>query len=124
MNSILRHGWRGLLIALAMSLNQVNAAPPTPFPKADPAGTFPEQKIYQSPGQPWRIAVEDWEGARQRVASDSEWKQWLKNERQTVDDWMARYPTDRVEWRAGWWHDFVSPKDGSFLTWTNEIPGE
>ena len=31
---------------------------------------------------------------------------------------------DRVEWVAGWWHDFVSPKDGSFLTWTPEEPGQ
>ena len=31
---------------------------------------------------------------------------------------------DRVEWVAGWWHEFISPKDSSFLIWQPEIPGE
>jgi len=36
---------------------------------------------------------------------------------------MSRHQ-DRVEWQAGWWHNFVDPKDGSFLKWTDAIPGE
>jgi hypothetical protein len=36
---------------------------------------------------------------------------------------MARH-RDRVSWVAGWSNDFVSPKDGSKITWTEAIPGE
>ena len=31
---------------------------------------------------------------------------------------------DKVSWIAGWHHDFVSPMDGSFLTFTADEPGE
>lgn len=70
-----------------------------------------------------RQAREDFEGARKRIATDPEWQKWLAGQRAEVDDWMAKRQ-DRVEWVAGWWHDFVSPRDGSFLTWTAEEPGE
>lgn len=80
-------------------------------------------KMYDRDGHPWRGAREDWDGARQRVARDPAWAAWLARERRAVDDWM-RLRHDRPEWKAGWWHDFVSPKDGSRLTWTPEIPGE
>ena len=41
--------------------------------------------------------------------------------RAEVDDWMAKRH-DRLEWITGWWHEFVSPKDGSFLTFTPDPP--
>lgn len=41
--------------------------------------------------------------------------------RAEVDAWMSAQQ-DRVEWVAGWWHDFVSPTDGAFLTWTTTPP--
>ena len=62
-------------------------------------------------------------GARRRVAEDPAWAVWLGEERAAVDAWMAKH-RDRVEWVAGWSNDFVSPKDGSKLTWTEQIPGE
>ncbi|HTB79678.1 MAG TPA: heparinase [Opitutaceae bacterium] len=90
---------------------------------SSPEKIFPDLKIYDAQGRPWRIAQEDWDGARKRVASDPAWAAWLKRERAEVDAWIANHH-DRVEWAAGWSHDFVSPKDGSHLMWTDAIPGE
>ncbi|MCZ7638095.1 MAG: alginate lyase family protein [Verrucomicrobia bacterium] len=99
------------------------AAEPPRFPKPDPAQALAALKVYGPDGSPVRLPVEDWEGARRRVAADPAWQRWLTEQRGEVDDWMARRQ-DRVEWVSGWWHDFVSPKDGSFLTWTPDEPGE
>lgn len=93
------------------------------FPKPDPEKRFADVKVFDAQGRPWRSAVEDWAGARQRVARDPAWTQWLTDERAAVDAWMAKH-RDRVEWVAGWSHDGVSPKDGSALRWTEQIPGE
>jgi len=93
------------------------------FPKFSPEKTFSELKLYDAAGRPWRTAREDWDGARARIANDPVWKTWLANERAEVDRWMARH-RDRVEWIIGWHHDGVSPKDGSKLIWTEQIPGE
>jgi oligo-alginate lyase len=90
------------------------------FPKPNPGEAFRELKIYKD-GAPVRAAREDWEGARRRVANDPQWRAWLEQQRNTIDEWIAKR-TDRVEWIAGWHHDFVSPKDGSFLTWIPEPP--
>lgn len=84
---------------------------------------FAECKVYDAQGSPLRAPREDWDGARQRIAADAGWQSWLGAQRAEVDDWMAKR-RDRVEWVAGWWHDFVSPKDGSFLTWMPDEPGE
>lgn len=92
------------------------------FPKPDPARAFAGLKIYDAAGRPWRSAVEDWAGARRRVAHDPAWAAWLRRERAAVDAWMAKWH-DRVSWTCGWYHDFVSPKDGSQLIWTPAIPG-
>jgi hypothetical protein len=87
-----------------------------PFPKPSPERAFAELKHLDSKGSPLRRAREDWDGARQRAASP-QWRSWIATRRAELDDWMANRG-DRVEWIAGWWHDFVSPEDGSFLTWT------
>jgi Heparinase II/III-like protein. len=92
------------------------------FPKADPAATYAEFKSRDAQGDPLRRPREDWEGARARAGSTPAWKTWLAERRADIDDWMA-HRRDRVEWVAGWWHDFVSPKDGSYLTWTPDEPG-
>lgn len=92
------------------------------FPKPNPGEAFRELKIYKD-GSPVRMAREDWEAARRRVASDPAWVAWAEQQRKIVDDWIANR-SDRVEWIAGWHHDFVSPKDGSFLTWTPDPPGK
>ena len=94
-----------------------------PFSKHEPARAFAELKRFDSSGSPLRRAREDWAGARKRVESDEQWAKWIAARRSETDDWMARR-RDRVEWVAGWWHDFISPKDGSFLTWTPDEPGE
>lgn len=97
---------------------------PQIIPKENPAKTFSEMKIYDASGHPWRVAQEDWEGARLRVKTEAGWSEWLAKQRAVVDQWMVRHPTDRVAWVCGWYHDFVSPKDASFLTWSDQIPGE
>ena len=106
-----------LLCATAATL--VCAAP---FPKPNPGRVFSDLKVTAS-GSPIRIAKEDWPGVRDRVKNDPEWARWLSGRRAVVDDWIA-HRRDKVEWIAGWYHDFVSPDDGSFLTWTPDEPGE
>lgn len=93
------------------------------FPKPDPEKQFAELKVYDAQGRPWRAAREDWDGAKQRVTTDAGWAKWLKAERASVDAWMTKH-RDRVEWLPGWSHDGVSPKDGSRVTWTGQIPHE
>lgn len=88
-----------------------------------PEAEFAELKVRAPDGRPWRVAREDWDGAKARVASDPAWRAWLRRERADVDAWMATR-RDRVSWACGWYHDFVSPQDGSHLTWTPQIPGE
>ncbi|WP_146453194.1 heparinase II/III domain-containing protein [Bythopirellula polymerisocia] len=101
----------------------VSVASAVSYPKVDPESVFPEIKIYDKLGRPYRSAREDWEGARKRIEQDPLWAQWLNQERATVDAWMKRH-RDRVTWIAGWSNNFVSPKDGSKLTWIEAIPGE
>jgi hypothetical protein len=109
---------------LSVSLPAFAQAPDVgPFAKTDPANEFSGLKVYGSDNSPLRRAREDWEGARKRIAGDPRWSAWVAERRAEVDDWMEKRK-DRVEWVAGWWHDFVSPKDGSFLTWTPDEPGE
>lgn len=111
--------WRSFLTAtLATALA---AADDPRFPKPDPAAALAEYKVHAKPGDPLRPVVEDWDGARRRAA-DPGWRDWVAARLAEVDDWMARR-RDRVEWRAGWHHDFVSPEDGSFLAWTADEPG-
>ncbi|MSU23741.1 MAG: heparinase [Opitutus sp.] len=93
------------------------------FSKPAPEKMFADGKVFDAQGRPWRTAVEDWAGAKQRVANDPAWAAWLKRERTAVEGWIAKHH-DRVAWVAGWSHDGVSPKDGSALRWTDQIPGE
>lgn len=95
------------------------------FPKPHPEKAFADLnvKILQPDGSILRTPREDWEAARKLVATDPVWRDWIEKKRAVIDSWMLRHH-DRTEWRAGWWHDFVSPKDGSFLIWTEDIPGE
>ncbi|MEO8865632.1 MAG: heparinase II/III family protein [Opitutaceae bacterium] len=93
------------------------------FPKPDPIHAFADMKTYSAPGRVWRQPEEDWSGARRRISADPVWAKWLSDRRAEVDDWMSKC-RDRVEWTAGWGHEFVSPLDGSFLTWTTAVPGK
>lgn len=91
------------------------------FPKPEPARAFHELKIYDAQGSPLRAPKEDWEGAKRRLRDEQGWAAWLAARRAATDEWMQNR-RDRVEWVAGWWHDFVNEKDGGFLTWTPEPP--
>lgn len=91
--------------------------------KADAKQAFADMKVLQPDGTPVRTPIEDWEGARRRVAADPAAQKWLRAKQAKSDAWMARH-RDRTEWEAGWNHDFVSPTDGGFLVWTENIPGE
>lgn len=93
------------------------------FPKPDPARTFAEFKMFGTNGSPIRTPLEDWSGAKLRVGSDPEWRGWIAQRRRSLEDWMEKR-RDKAGWIAGWHHDFVSPKDGSFLTFTADEPGE
>jgi len=115
--------WFPTLLLIVASLAAPRAASAEPYPKDHPERAFSELKIYDAAGKPYRTAREDWEGARRRVADDPRWAVWLGEEQAAVDAWMAKH-RDRVEWIAGWSNDFVSPQDGSKLTWTEAIPGE
>ena len=52
---------------------------------------FGKRYSFDAQGRPWRAAMEDWNGAKQRVATDPAWTAWLKQERATVDAWMAKH---------------------------------
>jgi oligo-alginate lyase len=95
----------------------------TSFPKPEPEKAFAELKVYDAAGHAWRSAVEDWDGAKHRVANDPAWADWLKHEKAAVDAWIAHHE-DHVDWAAGWSHDGVSPKDGSRVIWRDKIPGK
>jgi hypothetical protein len=112
----------GCLLALVM-FPQPTYSQKKPAPaKSDPAKVFAELKIFKD-GSPIRRPIEDWDGAKKRVASDPDWQRWLRDRRAELDDWMAKR-RDRAEWNSGWWHDFVSPKNGSSLKFTPDVPGD
>ncbi|MCC5021838.1 MAG: hypothetical protein J6386_03115 [Candidatus Synoicihabitans palmerolidicus] len=113
----------GFVLTVALFVAGTSSRGAERFPKPDPAGQFPDWKIYDEQGRPWRSASEDWVGARERVRQDAVWAKWLEQERDEVAAWMAE-PRDRVGWEAGWWHDGVSPTTGERLIWPDEIPGE
>lgn len=119
--SLLRPGRTAACLVAFLTLCGLAAAEDR-FPKPDPAQAYAGYKIFATPGDPLRRPAEDWEGARRRTAEDPAWARWLRDRRREQDDWMAKR-RDHVEWVAGWWHDFVSPKDGSFLNWTPDEPG-
>ncbi|EIP99207.1 Heparinase II/III-like protein [Opitutaceae bacterium TAV1] len=92
------------------------------FPKPDPVDAFRDQKIFDTAGRFYRVPREDWTAAIARTRTDPAWKTWLDARRATLDDWMqTRF--DRPDWKAGWGHHFVSPKNGSYLTFTPDEPG-
>ncbi len=89
------------------------------FPKPEPERAFAGMKFYED-GSAVRAAREDWPSARSLVQSDPEWAKWLAATRADTDHWIST-PRDKVEYVAGWWHDFVRESDGGFLQWT-ELP--
>ena len=63
--------WAGLIFLNSNPAWSAETEAPI-FPKPDPVGTCTEMKLPSAEGQVWRQAVEDWEGARQRLANDPE----------------------------------------------------
>jgi oligo-alginate lyase len=115
---------RNLLLLIASGLIAATATrSAAAFPKVDPEKAFADFKVYDAQGHPWRAAAEDWTGAKQRIANDPAWADWLNREKADVDNWIARHE-DHVDWAAGWSHDGVSPKDGSRVIWRDKIPGK
>ncbi|EIQ00451.1 Heparinase II/III-like protein [Opitutaceae bacterium TAV1] len=94
------------------------------FLKPEPEKEFAALKILQSDGGVVRLPREDWDGARERITQDgSSWAAWFSEKRAAINHWVNRH-RDHADWHAGWHHNFVSPVDGSFLEWTEEIPGK
>ncbi|MCC6262619.1 MAG: heparinase II/III family protein [Bryobacterales bacterium] len=104
-----------LLLCLALSAQTQR------FPKPDPEHAFAGEKLYGRDGSPLRQPREDWAGGRQRMHADPSWQSWVSEQRAELDAWMGE-PRDKPEYVAGWWHDFVNPVDGGFLTWTSTPP--
>ena len=98
------------------------AADSVSYAKDHPAAVYPELKIYDAQNQPIRMPKEDWAGAAARVSASPELSGWVKYQRKEIDEWIQKRH-DKVEWIAGWYHDFVSPKDASHLTFTPDEPG-
>lgn len=109
------------LLAFLARLAPLPGQAPNARTPAKATKLFAELKVFDQDGSPLRRPVEDWEGSRKRIADDPDWKQWFEARRAEVDDWMAKR-TDKPKWVSGYWHDFVSPKDGSFLRWTPDEP--
>ncbi|MDR1284484.1 MAG: heparinase II/III family protein [Opitutaceae bacterium] len=99
------------------------AFPAPEFPKPEPEKAFAEIKLLQSGGSAYRTPLEDWEGARRRVAADPAWGKWAGQRQAAADAWMKRN-RDRAGWEAGWNHEFISPIDSAWLVWTEDVPGE
>jgi hypothetical protein len=87
----------------------------------DLAARFPDLKVVQESGLPVRVAREDWDGARRRVARDDAWKAWLKTSQRALDGWMSK-PRDRAEWVAGYMHALIDPVSGLPLKWSANMP--
>lgn len=117
------HAVRLAVFLSVLDAGMIWAARLPEFPKPDPAGAFAEMKIFGMNGSPIRVPVEDWPGAKLRVESDPKWREWVTEHRQRLEDWMVKRQ-DKIGSIAGWHHDFVSPKDGSFLVFTADEPGE
>ncbi|MDR2675802.1 MAG: hypothetical protein LBC18_13310, partial [Opitutaceae bacterium] len=91
------------------------------FPKPDPEARFRESKIHDSQGRFYRLPSDNWAAAARLARDDPEWAEWLAGRRAVLDDWMQKR-RDNIAWRAGWGHFFISPKDGSYLTFTPDEP--
>lgn len=62
-----------------------------------------------------RMPLEDWTGARARVARDKRWKRWLDGREAVLLSW--RQNADRVNWVAGSQQDWFNVGSGEHLAW-------
>jgi len=70
---------------------------------------------------PNRVAREDWEGLRVTARSSPAVERWIAGQRRLVDAWRAESP-ERADLIGGWIHDYVDPRSGLPLKWTEETP--
>jgi hypothetical protein len=70
---------------------------------------------------PHRIAMEDWDGARARVAASSSLTQWVQRRRGEVSSWAA-LNRERSDLVGGWIHDHVDAATGVPVPWTEATP--
>lgn len=72
-------GWPAVLVGLAVGTSGVGGGETPRFPKTNPAAAFSEWKIYSADRhQPFRMPLEDWDGARDRVDRDPAWQRWYE----------------------------------------------
>lgn len=82
---------------------------------------FPELKVMQEGNLPVRVAKENWEQARQRVATDNSWSAWMKSSQASLDAWISK-PRDRAAWIGGYQHDLVDQVTRLPMRWTADMP--
>ncbi|MCF7669322.1 MAG: heparinase II/III family protein [Verrucomicrobia bacterium] len=122
-NNISYHGYRCLTVFTSVLLLSTGVMfGDDSFPKEEPDEFMRAVKVYDDDDSPLRRPVEDWAGARKKIEASGAWRDWTDARRRVVDNWMDKR-RDHTNWIAGWWHDFVSSDDGSFLTWTPDEPG-
>lgn len=85
------------------------------------SAAFPELKVRQENGLPIRYAREDWQLAKQKVASDAGWARWLSSRRAALDKWISQ-PREKGEWVAGYGSDLVDPATQLPLRWSVDMP--
>ena len=76
---------------------------------------FADQKPAVEAGGPLRTYREDWAAARARISGNKTWSSWLQTRQSVVDEWIS-LQNDKLEWIAGWAHNYVEP-DGSTRKW-------
>jgi hypothetical protein len=84
------------------------------------AGRFPELKVMQEGNLPIRVAKENWDQARQRIATDGAWKAWFKSTQAALDAWMIK-PRDQADWIGGYPHDLIDPTTKQPLRWSSAM---
>ncbi|PZU81629.1 MAG: hypothetical protein DI530_00695 [Sphingomonas sp.] len=110
-----------MLIAIAVMTGIEDEPAPAQAQTVDPAARVAADAAPYLFGQPLRRAVEDWDAARRRVATDPAAQQWLRGVRARTDSWIAGYG-DRADWVAGWAHDMVDARTGLPVSWQWTTP--
>ena len=82
---------------------------------------FPELKVIQADNSTVRFAQENWNQARQLVATDASWKAWVRSSRSGLDEWISK-TRDQSAWIAGYKHDLIDPLTKLPIRWLVSMP--
>ncbi len=82
---------------------------------------FPELKVIQADNSTVRFAQENWNQARQRVATDASWKAWARSSRTGLDEWISN-TRDQSSWIGGYMHDLIDPTTRLPIKWSTSMP--